>query len=1163
MGDGNCDPRILLDTSVPFDEYKVKVLDMVINAMLSNTDVQSRDVAHKVLSEFKSLPDSWRYVGFILQNTNDTNTKYFSLQILEACIQCRWNILPEDEKAGIKQYVSDLTIQLASNEQICQNEKHFINKVNENLIQIVKHEWPDRWPTFISEVCKSSRTNQSICENNMRLLNLLSEEVFDFGEAQMASKKVRKLMSQLTAQFQEVFDLCMFILQSYSSNPTAVKESLVKQTLQCLAHFLKWIPFGFIFETDLIEILLNEYWDMINFRIESLKCLTEIASLKLTNEELQLFKPKLTSSWLILVEKLRNLPRNTLGYNDAKKVPSQLRIFWETFYCQLALCITAFLKNYRESIAEESGNMDALLFNTSFLVDISNIPHDETFKICLDYWNFFSETLLREIHQNAQKALGDMMGNSPSSENALLLDFSTSSSANGCNNTNNGNNNIFNNNISNSSSASSSSVGNLNAHIYPSSFLTNPSYHPEKFSKRLDVYQNILDDVRICMVDKMAKPQEVYIQFDEETGEVTREYQPDTDEIALYNTMRSTQIFLTNLGQERMEAIMLNVLNKEKQVSHSKSWNPTALNRLCYSVGSISGAMMEDVEKRFLVQVLKTLLNLCEYKRGKGNKAIIASCIMYVVGQYPRFLKIHFKFLRTVIAKLMEFMHETFPGVQDMACETFLKISQKCKNTMAANSPSDGGSCMVIDLINEFQEETKDLNEKQILLYFEAVGHIISAANMKERKVEWIGALMKPPNAIWNEIMLNCQSKPDVIFDLNVAKQIVNILRINRRIAKATGAAYSVQLMSIYKEMLQIYQLYSNRILQELQMHGSQRIKHTDVKVLHLSKRETLHLLETFVDMAAQEGPQYRKDIVENLLGELLEPVLHDYKNNTPATRDHEVLSLLSTLIMRLDTNMSPILPKILEYIFDCTLEMLKADFHSYPDHREKFYELLKVCSKHCFDGLFALPSERLKAYVESLVWAFKHEHPKVAEQGLIVTYDFLQKLITEKRDVLHEFCKLFYFSLMKEILDVLTDTLHRSGFKYQTLILMSLLRIIQFGYVSDPTNGLTKDNIMKSLCELLCRSFRTVNEKQVEAFVVDLFNYAQTADTKLFQTHVRDFLISLKEFAGDNDAFFEIERQEALARAAELEKKRLMQVPGMMAQYEQSITVRDMDDDD
>jgi len=46
----------------------------------------------------------------------------------------------------------------------------------------------------------------------------------------------------------------------------------------------------------------------------------------------------------------------------------------------------------------------------------------------------------------------------------------------------------------------------------------------------------------------------------------------------------------------------------------------------------------------------------------------------YVVGQYPRFLRNHWKFLKTVVNKLFEFMHETF-----------LKICHKCKRKFVIN----------------------------------------------------------------------------------------------------------------------------------------------------------------------------------------------------------------------------------------------------------------------------------------------------------------------------------------------------------------------------------------------------------------------------------------------------------------------------------------------
>ena len=129
---------------------------------------------------------------------------------------------------------------------------------------------------------------------------------------------------------------------------------------------------------------------------------------------------------------------------------------------------------------------------------------------------------------------------------------------------------------------------------------------------------------------------------------------------------------------------------------NGNEWSWKNLNTLCWAIGSISGSMHEEVgfphinfltklfkdEKRFLVTVIKDLLGLCEQKKGKDNKvkiqkkmyfekqlmispkAIIASNIMYIVGQYPRFLRAHWRFLKTVVNKLFEFMHETHEGVQ-------------------------------------------------------------------------------------------------------------------------------------------------------------------------------------------------------------------------------------------------------------------------------------------------------------------------------------------------------------------------------------------------------------------------------------------------------------------------------------------------------------------
>merc|ERR1719486_564815 len=201
-----------------------------------------------------------------------------------------------------------------------------------------------------------------------------------------------------------------------------------------------------------------------------------------------------------------------------------------------------------------------------------------------------------------------------------------------------------------------------------------------------------------------------------------------------------------------MEQIMLQRLTQEcLSEGTAERWSPTLLNRLSWAIGSISGAMPESEEKKFLVQVIKDLLSLCEMKRGKENKAVVATNIMYVVGQYPRFLKAHWKFLRTVIFKLFEFMHETFPGVQEMAVDTFLKICQKCRKKFTI--VQSGESMTFIDeMMGHIDQDIAELEHLHICTYFEAVGHMISAAQPGD-KARLVDHLMRIFNEKWTTVL--------------------------------------------------------------------------------------------------------------------------------------------------------------------------------------------------------------------------------------------------------------------------------------------------------------------------------------------------------------------------------------------------------------------------
>ena len=67
----------------------------------------------------------------------------------------------------------------------------------------------------------------------------------------------------------------------------------------------------------------------------------------------------------------------------------------------------------------------------------------------------------------------------------------------------------------------------------------------------------------------------------------------------------------------------------------------------------------------------------------------------------------------------------------------------------------------------------------------------------------------------------------------------------------------------------------------------------------------------------------------------------------------------------------------------------------------------------------------------------------------------------------------------------------------------------------------------------------------QIQAFVISLGELH--SDINRFKLSLRDFLISLKEFQGDNAELFLEEKETEAQRKAEEERQAAMRIPGML----------------
>lgn len=230
--------------------------------------------------------------------------------------------------------------------------------------------------------------------------------------------------------------------------------------------------------------------------------------------------------------------------------------------------------------------------------------------------------------------------------------------------------------------------------------------------------------------------------------------------------------------------------------------------------------MSEESEKRFIVYVIKDLLGHTESVKGKDNKAVVASNIMYVVGQYPRFLRSHWKFLKTVVLKLFEFMHELHEGVQDMACDTFIKIAQKCKRHFVTLQAQESRP-FIDEILETLPLIISDLQPNQVHTFFDAVGCIISAQTNRQVQERLIAELMEGPNDAWDKMMASANHNPDILSDSEQVKQMANIMKTNVAACNSIGSPFIVQIARIYMDMLNLYRAVSELISRAVATGGA------------------------------------------------------------------------------------------------------------------------------------------------------------------------------------------------------------------------------------------------------------------------------------------------------------------------------------------------------
>ena len=403
----------LLQFDRPLD---VKLLESACESFQSdgNKSVEA------VLVAFQRHPAAWSRVSQILEQAGALSCRLLALSILQDCVSQRWSVLPADEREGIKRYVVSTIISLSSSASpvpaSLSPAQHllFLRKLDSVLVSICKHDWPLRWPELIPELVASSRSSERLCLNNLHILCLLSEEVFSFSSASLTSDASVQMKQHLSASFQQIFALCDDLL----SAPGRLSAPLLQQTLLCLHSFLHWIPVGYVFETALLQRLASclslpsASPSIVN---AVLQCLTEVAGIRLTDEQSDKYQLTLVSTLQAALQHANaTVSQLQQQADDGKRSIASLYAdgsdAQQDYFRYLALFLCAFLRTQSMAAFEASEQWRPLLLSgLQLLLQLSAVDDQTVFKLCLEYWNvlvaqLYDTTRTQQAQQQRERA---------------------------------------------------------------------------------------------------------------------------------------------------------------------------------------------------------------------------------------------------------------------------------------------------------------------------------------------------------------------------------------------------------------------------------------------------------------------------------------------------------------------------------------------------------------------------------------------------------------------------------------------------------------------------------------------------------------------------------------------------------------------------------------
>jgi len=226
--------------------------------------MDQRHQAFNQLEEFKENSPYGSQCGFYLVASSESPVvRHFGLKILEDVVKARWNTMVGEEKVFIKDSLMKL---MSSGTGHLSVEHLFIKDALARIVvELVKREWPQQWPTLLQELDTLCRQGETQTELVMFVLLRLVEDVALLQTLEQNQRR-KEIYSELTANMEQIFAFLLGLLEkhygAYKASGNAEHCRVSMAIVNTFTALVEWV--------NIQHVMANEKY--------LLRCLTHLLS---------------------------------------------------------------------------------------------------------------------------------------------------------------------------------------------------------------------------------------------------------------------------------------------------------------------------------------------------------------------------------------------------------------------------------------------------------------------------------------------------------------------------------------------------------------------------------------------------------------------------------------------------------------------------------------------------------------------------------------------------------------------------------------------------------------------------------------------------------------------------------------------------------------------